>query len=362
MEILYKKIANDIKDKIISGILRPDEKIATEIELSKHYKVSRITSKKALNILQEEGLIYRVRGSGSFVSKKHTSQYKFTQTKNTIAIVLPFKKDNTDHGTTLSAIHSISQQVLKNGYFTTLHFSDDRTEKQSEILEQLFDDKYVGAIIYPIRTDFNETLYRLYAKQFPMVTMSNSFDRLPIPSTTMDNVRGGYLSAKHLIKQGHQKIAFLSQLSVNDNTSISDRYLGYMNALCDANIPHDPLLNVTPDKYINDSVSDSLIKLIRENGITGVVSVNDRTAALFLGYARSQGLQCPLHYSIVGFDDLSLCEHTYPPLTTIKQDYAMLGKKAAQLLLDYIEGKNSTSKVILPVSLIERESTRKINV
>lgn len=360
MEILYKKIANDIKHQILSGVLKPDEKLPTELELSKHYDVSRITSKKALNILQEEGLIYRVRGSGSFVNSIHGNPIRTIQHKNTIAIVLPFNKEDTDHGTTLSAIHSISEYMFKQGYFTTIHFSNHRTEKQTAILEQLFDQKYIGAIIFPIKTNFNETIYSLYAKHFPIVAMSNSFDRLPIPSVTVDNVKGSYLATQHLAQQGHTKIAFLSPHSINDNTSISDRYLGYMNALSDIGVPFNPLFTVTPDKYDPSTISDTLIALIKEKGVTGVVSVNDGTAAIFLSYARSQGLECPLHYSIVGFDNLSICQHTYPPLTTIKQDYAMLGQKAAKLLIDYIDEKNSNSKVIIPVSLIKRESTMKL--
>lgn len=360
MEILYKKIAQDIKEHIQSGRLKPDEKIPTENELSMDYGVSRITSKKALNILQEEGLIYRVRGSGSFVKKqKHPQHSPYEQ--GTIAVVLPFKEDDTYHGTTLSAIHSISKQVMKKGYHTTLLFSDHDTHKQNEILDKLYDDNYVGAIIYPIKTSYNESIYRLYAKHFPMVMMSNAIDRLDIPSATVDNVQGSYLATKHLINQGHHHILFLSYQHAEDNNSISDRYLGYLHALHEADIASNNILYFT-DLHAEDQLnSKGLISIIREKGITGIVCVNDETASAFIRYGRQHDFICPKEYSIVGFDNLSLCQHTYPPLTTIQQDYGKLGEKAADLLIECIErGVTSLPSCVLEVTLVERESTQSI--
>lgn len=357
MEILYKKIAQDIKDQITSGQLKPDEKIPTENELSNQYGVSRITSKKALNILQDEGLIYRVRGSGSFVKNLVNVSILYNK-HDTIAIVLPFNQDDNSHGTTLSAIHSISSEVMKKGYYTHLLFSDHDTDKQNKCLETLYDEHYVGAIIYPIKTAYNEAIYRLYAKNFPMVMMSNVIDRLEIPSATVDNVQGSYLATKHLIDQHHKKIAFLSNQYAMDNNSISDRYLGYLRALNEAHISSDNRLVIIPDHYANNTI-DTLLDMVKKEEVTAVVSVNDEMASIFIRYAREQGILCPDHYSIVGFDNLSLCHHTYPPLTTIQQDYSKLGKKAADLLIECIEtGVTTVPSSVLEVKLVERDSTK----
>lgn len=358
MEILYKKIAMNIKQKIQSGELQADEKIPTENELSSQYGVSRITSKKALNILQEEGLIYRVRGSGSFV-KGNTINQSPGNSHATIAIVLPFNHDDTGHGTTLSAIHSISNAFRKRGYYTNLLFSDHNTAKQNACLETLYTKEYVGAIIYPIQTAYNEAIYRLYAKGFPMVMMSNAIDRLDIPAATVDNVRGSYLATKHLIDLGHKKIAFLSSQSAKDNNTISERYLGYLQALHEAHLTSDHALEVIPDHYKKDLLLETLLDMVKSEAVTGIVSVNDETASAFIRHARQCSVYCPESYSIVGFDNLSLCEHTYPPLTTVLQDYGELGKRAADLLIRCIEsGEIDREKCVVETRLIQRESTR----
>lgn len=59
---LYQTIFNDLQTAILTGELPVDSQLPTEKELSRTYKVSRITSKRALTELEQLGLIYRVRG------------------------------------------------------------------------------------------------------------------------------------------------------------------------------------------------------------------------------------------------------------------------------------------------------------
>ena len=68
--LLYEHIINYLRKEINTGVLKPGDKLPTEMELAKKFNVSRITSKRALEDLRVEGLIYRVRGSGSFVSQR----------------------------------------------------------------------------------------------------------------------------------------------------------------------------------------------------------------------------------------------------------------------------------------------------
>lgn len=76
MSTKYKEIYNDIKSQIEEGMLSPNQKIQDEITLSKKYKCSRMTIKKALDILVQEGLLFRKRGMGSFVMSSADSKHK----------------------------------------------------------------------------------------------------------------------------------------------------------------------------------------------------------------------------------------------------------------------------------------------
>lgn len=80
---LYQTIFNDLQTAILTGELPVDSQLPTEKELSRTYKVSRITSKRALTELEQLGLIYRVRGKGSFVKSASPEQILASPTKNT---------------------------------------------------------------------------------------------------------------------------------------------------------------------------------------------------------------------------------------------------------------------------------------
>lgn len=63
----YNLIANDVRKKILEGVYQPNEQLPFEKDFCRMYKVSKMTVKKALDILVTEGLIYKRRGAGTFV-------------------------------------------------------------------------------------------------------------------------------------------------------------------------------------------------------------------------------------------------------------------------------------------------------
>ena len=86
---LYQKISEDLKDQILTHKIEVGEKLPTELELSETYHVSRITAKRALNELEQIGLVSRTRGKGSFV-KKNSEKKTLSQTTKQNSIYPPF--------------------------------------------------------------------------------------------------------------------------------------------------------------------------------------------------------------------------------------------------------------------------------
>ena len=80
---------------------------------------------------------------------------------------------------------------------------------------------------------------------------------------------------------------------------------------------------------------------------------------------KENGLKTPEDISIVGFDDLKFSSHLETPLTTVGQPKYEIGRKACEILIDKIKGreqraKDKIQKVVLPTELIIRESTEKL--
>ena len=65
----YEVIKNEIKEQIEDNILKPNQVIASENEMCRHYDVSRVTVRKAIDELCAEGILYRIKGKGCFVGE-----------------------------------------------------------------------------------------------------------------------------------------------------------------------------------------------------------------------------------------------------------------------------------------------------
>jgi LacI family transcriptional regulator len=91
--------------------------------------------------------------------------------------------------------------------------------------------------------------------------------------------------------------------------------------------------------------------------ITAAFIVADIMALGIIKLMNQIGKSIPKDLSIIGFDDLSVCEYSFPGLTTIRQDIYRKGIEVAKLLINKINGKDGNTGIILPVELILRETT-----
>ncbi|GGH80057.1 DNA-binding LacI/PurR family transcriptional regulator [Pullulanibacillus pueri] len=338
---LYQKIVDDITSKIRSRDLKPGDQVPTELELSKQYDVSRITSKRALTELENQHLIERIQGKGSFVAESLPKE------SNVILFILPFP-DNPGLGDyTLGISRYIEQtpytiQIQPNAFLDKL---DPKT-----ILSQ-----FAGFILYPeIGTSHLDILYSLYLERFPTVILDKKVEGIPFTSVTSDNTQGGYLATHYLIQHGHQRITFFSSQSNNVSSTIRDRYLGYLKAIHEAHLSfHSQEIEFDPHNY------GPIIKQLKEKNVTGIVVENDIIAIYLMKELKKMGYQVPQDFSIIGFDNIQAASLIDPALTTISQNFEDIGYQAAQQLVHLIENTQSEGNtIVVPVELIARESTK----
>jgi LacI family transcriptional regulator len=182
------------------------------------------------------------------------------------------------------------------------------------------------------------------------------------PLVLIDNLQGGLMATNHLIKLGHTNIAFIG--ADIEHPSLSDRLKGYKQALENAKIPIKNSLIVTDSKY-PDRVNgyNSIKSLLSKNkSVTAVFACNDAMAIGVLNYLNDNGYKVPKDISLIGFDDVEADLMLNPPLTTIRVPKIEMGIEALKLLVNTLKNKKSLlKKILVPVELIERESTSKIS-
>lgn len=337
---LYQKIKKDLKAKILAGMMPPGSKLPTEKALSADYHVSRITAKRALTDLEQEGFITRIQGSGSFVNELKQKQ------PQRILLVLPLEESTELSVAPLSEGVMAVFQAEKIDVFLTNY--DFLTERSATAIMAEFD----GLLYYPRDEEAHlDLLLSLAAQNFATIILDKKVHDLPFPAVTADNERGGYLATNYLIQLGHKKIGYYFG-SKHHPQSTRQRYFGYLRALAEINIPFHSHLE---DTYLNAS---DLSRYLLQNEVTALVCENDLFALGAIQQLRQQNWQIPANLAVVGFDDTQAARFFDPALTTILQDFKMIGTTAAQLLLKWLQTGIKPVDKQISVKLIKRSSTK----
>jgi GntR family transcriptional regulator, arabinose operon transcriptional repressor len=363
-ENLYEKIIEDIQEKIINNTYAVNDRIPTEFELAEQYQVSRITSKRALEELKNEGYIYRKQGSGSYVS----DAFKYRKSKSIGSYVAVIMPQHVSSGSFAATIRGTSSVVQENDLSLKLYTNVKSQAEVNELLQELYRQNIAGIIYYPFADVENIAILNMLAmEQFPIVTIDKYFECVPVSSVVSDNKKGGELSAEHLISNGHRCIAFVSDIPFETATSIRDRYFGYCSALQAHGIKVDMNLIVQggwtseyPRTY-NKKVYTEIIQKLLARGVTAVCAANDIIASSVIHASCDLGIAIPEQLSIIGFDNSEMAEYIRPPLTSIKQDFVQMGRTAGALICNSCgTGKLEYTRTVLPVSLVERGTVSKI--
>ncbi len=366
LAILYKMIYNELVNQISQGFYKIGDRIPSEKELSSLYGVSRITSKKALEKLEQNHFVERIRGKGTFLIKDiKPNKYVYANSKYNakpiIAIIFPSIHDFGHFSLTVEAMTKV---IIDNGYKPNLYYRFNGINDVENILLKLRNNSKVKGVIYfPYSLlDSYEILNSYRYEKKPIVTIDKYFSNLNIKSICSDNFKGGIIATNHLIELGHKKIGFISDVSLEGVSSVRDRYLGYCNALEKAGIPYNSkFLSITKidlefDRFYDEKYYLDELKRLYDLGVTAVIAINDIVASYIFQVANILKIKIPDNLSIVGFDGILFSEYQEIPLTAVLQDFTRMGSEAANIIFDEIKGVHKNSKITLPMSLVQRES------
>lgn len=173
----------------------------------------------------------------------------------------------------------------------------------------------------------------------------------------VDNVEGGYLATRHLIENGHQRIAFIGGLT--DHPDANDRLAGYRKAIVESGLAFDSDL-VRSGDFSAASGYEAIESLIREKQtFSAVFAANDMTAFGARLALHRHRIDVPAEVSIVGYDNQAESAYTVPPLTTIQQPATRLGQAASESILAILRGEEVKSRCF-HVDLCQRESVTRV--
>ncbi len=360
----YQRVYDGIKGAILSGQYLPGDRLPTESELQGTYGVSRITVKKAMEMLCEENLVERFPGKGTFVlgARSVPAPKKVQDTQNKI-IGCVMSGFSNYFGQDF--IRGVAEEANRQGYSLMMGFSYSTMEEERAIMDNQIANGAQGIIAMPIHdgTIINTNLVERAMEGFPLVLADRYFEGIPLPYIGSDHADAAFQATQYLFSLGHQKIGLVSPIP--STTAITEREAGYMRAYAMTNYQVHPNYLV-PDlksgmpgmnNYQNfREDTERMKRYYRENPeVTALLCIDHNTMEVCRTAAQELGIRVPEELSLICFD----AAYTWGggTYTHIHQPEQEMGRQAVRMLLDVMSGKREVRHVLMPAVLQVGDST-----
>ncbi|BBH24065.1 LacI family transcriptional regulator [Paenibacillus baekrokdamisoli] len=313
-----------------------------------------VTVTSVSRVLNNRGYI-----SEMLKKKVHEAMEELNYQPNEVARSLIRKKSNiigliipdVSHPFFGEVTYYIEYYADKNGYKLLLCNSKLNKLKEKEYINMLKGSQVDGIIMGSHTMDTKDYT----SIKLPMVTLDRQITDT-IPYISSDNYKGGELATNLLIKKGCKKIAHISG-NLHLNLLAKLRHDAFKKVILNKGIEHI-VLQTDLNGFNYDEYEQLVSAMFQEHpDIDGVFASSDIIAAQVLKECYRIGKSVPQDVKIVGYDGIQLGQLITPGITTIKQPTKDIGKMAVSLIIEQIEGEDVPKENILPVKLIERQST-----
>ncbi|TCZ75686.1 GntR family transcriptional regulator [Paenibacillus albiflavus] len=239
-ETLYEKIYNRLIYDIRTSKLKPGDRVPSEKELADEYKVSRITTKKAMEMLAQSGYIERIRGKGSYVTNVDAGRDHMPQSERpkdtigdiearskVIGLLLPDLSDSFG----LRLFRAIEQQCAKMNCQLLIKLTGNKQDVEETAIRDWIKFGVDGLIVLPAcGAHYNGELVRLVLDGFPIVLLNQSFKGIAACTIGTDHKHAAYDLTDYLFDKGYLDIAFITT-SIENNSTYEAQFQGYTNAI-----------------------------------------------------------------------------------------------------------------------------------
>jgi len=350
---VYEQIYIILRDRINDAVYTVGGRLPRSRALAEEFEVNHLTVRQALKKLESERRIHSKVGHGTFVNPNTTRFGK-------VLVLYSSLMNEFSQHISASLIGCIRKQGLE---FEAADYLGD-IELRNTYYKRIVDDPEVGGAIIlepEMGNEHSIELISVLMSSKTTVLVDRHLEDFPCSSVESDNEAGGYTAATHLIEKGCKRPAFLSD--TDGINTIRARLKGFMKAIgAQKDICFNEEFIISNYNRDFGGLPAAIERLFTsDNPPDGLFCSNDFVALKAMSAIRKHGLSIPEDVAIIGFDDLYICEFAHPPLTTIRQEPAEMGRQALALYSKLIprteESAPQGKAILVPIKLVEREST-----
>jgi len=177
----------------------------------------------------------------------------------------------------------------------------------------------------------------------PIVLIDRIIQGIDIDAVLVDNAEVVYQAVNRLIDRGHSRIAIIT--GPKSVYTAKERMVGYLRALSDANILYNDKLVISGENDFATGYRSCELLLNQKDRPTAVFTTNYDITMGFITAARERGLRIPEDVDVFGFDSVETCSMMRPPLPVVHQPDQLIGKTAANYLLDRLDGYSGEARI-----------------
>lgn len=296
-----------------------------------------------INTVTKQAILKAAVESGYSIGRKKAGS------KGTIAAVLQcgmLEKANFEYHMLFAF-----QLAATRGEYDVAVVHVDPAEPRWDFKAQVIDKNYKGAFLLRIGSAYNIAA-EIEAGKLPVAAFDQVFETPYAAYIGCDNTAGIGLSVRHLAALGHTRIAYYGG---TPTALVSmERKKSFIASMRAAGL--DPVPELIAESNFSQNFAPDILPGFLENGVTAVVCASDILAGYTIEEAGRYGLRVPDDLSVVGYDNVPLSRELHPPLTTVDQNIAEIGKNAFFVLENLMQGV-PVSRLLFRPRLVERAST-----
>ena len=345
----YVQLKEYLKKVIQDGNLAPSQKLPSESELVRQFKISRHTVRHAFDELENEGWIYREQGKGTFCA------YRKSQKEQKIAVLTTYISNYIFP----YIIRGIEETLGESGFSFSIASTGNDKHKEEACMKRYLEQDISGLIVEPTKSARENINHRYFVelekRHIPYIFLHATYPDLDSAYIIMDDEKGGFLATEHLLKQGHRDIA---GIFLSDDLQGVKRQAGFISALKRYHIAlNEELIGNYQTKEMFTYPYNFAINLLKsKKRPSAMFCYNDQIAIQVIEAVRHCKLRIPQDLSLVGYDDSNLAVATEVKLTTIKHPKEEMGKRVARMMVDMINSTMHKPYFIYRPELVVRSS------
>src|SRR6478752_4443657 len=249
----------------------------------------------------------------------------------------------------------IGDEVRRRDYVLALCSTDSDAAREASFA-RLLRARRLDGIVHLSGTGLPPAALLELAGVSPVVTVDERVPGLTGPFVGSDNRRGARLAAELALARGHRRFGIVA--GPTGLWTAEQRLAGYREALAAAGLDPDTVSTIRGDYRLESgrAAAATLLAGKPARRPTALLVANDLMAIGCIQHALSLGIDLPRELGVIGYDDIPMATVVAPALTTVRQPARKMGRVAAELLLDGIDGRDVPASIDLAPTVVERDS------